>query len=97
MKNSADEKRIVTYVCPKQKRLLGRRAGQRDEYVMDVLLNTFADAFRNLQLARMRKRLKQRCDIVAQLSIADPALLQNVPGENIKIKLRRDPQMSAVI
>jgi hypothetical protein len=84
-------------VCPKQKRLLGRRAGQRDEYVMDVLLNTFADAFGNLQLARTRKRFKQRCDIVAQLSIADSTLLQNVPGQNIKIKLRGNSQMSAVI
>jgi hypothetical protein len=97
MKNSADEKRVIANVRAKQERLFGCRASERDEYVMDVLLNTFAEAFGNLQLARARKRLKQRRDIIAQFPVADPALPQNVPGQNVKIKLRRDPQMPTMI
>ena len=38
-----------------------------------------------------------RDHVIAKFSVADPALLQNVPGQNVEIKLRRDPQMSAVI
>ena len=51
----------------------------------------------DLQPARTRECFEQRRDIIAKLPIANPALLQNVPGQNVKIKLRRDPQMSAVI
>ena len=75
----------------------GCRAGQRDEHIGDILLSAIIDLVRKLQPVRARKRFKQRCDIIAQIAVADPALLQNVPGQNIKIKLRRNPQMSAVI
>jgi len=51
----------------------------------------------DLQPARARKRFEQRRDIIAKFAVADSALLQNVPGQNVKIKLRRDPQVPAII
>ena len=102
MKNAADEERVITDVCAQQKGLLGSRAGQRDEHVRNILLHAriagglAASVLRHLQPVRARKSFEQRRDVIAQFAIADPALLQNVPGQNIKIKLRRYPQMSAV-
>ena len=87
MENSADEKRVITNVRSKQKRLFWSRARQRDEHVGDVLLGEIVGLIGNLQPARARKRFKQRRDVIAKLPVADPALLQNVPGKNIKIKL----------
>src|SRR5439155_17445279 len=89
VKNSADEKRVITNVRPEQKRLLGSRAGQRDEHVGNILLRAMIDLVRHLQPARARKRFKQRSDIIAKFAVADSALLQNVAGQNVKIKLRR--------
>ena len=86
--NSADEQRVVSDVRPKQKRLFWSGAVQRDEDVGDVLLGQMMCLIRNLQPARVRKGLEHRRDVVAELSVADSALLQNVPGQNIKIKLR---------
>src|SRR5437899_10010871 len=77
-------------------RPLRSRASQRDEHVANVLLSAIVDLVRQLQLVRARKSFEQRPDIVAKLAVADPALLQNVPGQNIKIKLRRNPQVSAI-
>jgi len=51
----------------------------------------------DLQAARARKRFEQRRYIIAKFAVADSALLQNVPGQNVKIKLRRDPQVPAII
>src|SRR5947207_32340 len=96
MKNAGDEKRVIANVCTKQKRLFGSRAGQRDEHVGKILLSAIIDLVRHLQPVRARKSFKQRRDVIAQLAVADPALLQNVPRQNIKIKLRRYPQMFAI-
>src|SRR6266550_5292976 len=54
------------------------------------------DLVRYLHPVRARKSFKQRRDIIAKFAVADSALLQNVTGENIKIKLRRYPQMFAI-
>src|SRR6266487_4411953 len=96
MKNAGDEKRVIANVRTKQKRLLGSRAGQRDEHIRNILLSAMIDLVRHLQPVRARKSFKQRRDVIAQFAIADPALLQNVTSQNIKIKLRRYPQMFAV-
>jgi len=96
VKNAADEKRVITDVRAQQKRLLGSRAGQRDEHVRDILLSVAVDLVRHLQSVRARKSFEQRRHVIAQFTITDPALLQNVPGQHIKIKLRRNPQMSAI-
>ena len=97
MKNAADEKRVIADVRPEQERLLRSRATQRDEHVGNVLLSEIVGLIGDLQPARARKCFKQRPDIITKLAVADSALLQNVPGENVKVKLRRYPQMSAVI
>src|SRR5437016_13164866 len=97
MKNSTDEKRVITNVRPEQKRLLRRRATQRDEHVGNVLLSEIVGLIGDLQPAGPRKCFKQRPNIITKLAVADSALLQNVPGQNVKVKLRRYPQMSAVI
>jgi hypothetical protein len=43
-----------------------------------------------------RENFKQRRDIIAKLAVADPPLLEDVPGQNVKIKLGRYPKMPAV-
>src|SRR5437762_3908541 len=96
MKNAGDEKRVIANVCTKQKRLLGGRAGQGDKHIRNILLSAIIDLVRHLQPVRARKSFQQRSDVIAQFAITDPALLQNVPGQNIKIKLRRYPQMFAI-
>src|SRR6266566_7813067 len=96
MKNAADEKRVIANVCAQQKRLLGGRAGQGDEHIRNILLSAVIDLVGHLQPVRARKSFKQRRDVIAQFAITDPALLQNVTSQNIKIKLRRYPQMFAI-
>ena len=39
---------------------------------------------------------QQRTDVVGEFSVANSGLLQNMPGQNVEIKLRRDAQMSGV-
>src|SRR6476620_8851174 len=51
----------------------------------------------NLEPTRMRKRFQQRRNVIAKLSVPDSALLQDVASEHVKIKLRRDVQLAAVI
>jgi len=97
VKNAADEERVITNVCAKQKSLLGSGAGQRDQDIRNILLSAIANLVGNLQLIGARERFKQRRDIIAKLAVADSALLQDMPGKNVKIKLGRDPQMAAVI
>src|SRR5438093_13750614 len=97
MKNAGDEKRVIANMCTKQKRLFGGRAGQGDKHIGNILLSAIIDLVRHLQLVRARKSFQQRSDIITELAIANPALLQNMPGQNVKIKLRRYPQMPAVI
>src|ERR1700747_609093 len=95
MKNAADEQRVITNVRPKQKRLLGIWPGKRDEHVGNVLFREMVGLVGDLQPARARKCFKQRRDIIAQFAVTDPALLQDVPGQNVKIKLGRYPQVPA--
>jgi len=87
VKNSADEQRIIADVRPKQERLLGSGARERDQDIGDVLLREMMGLVRNLQPARVRKTFEQGRDIIAKLSIADSALLQNVASEHVEIKL----------
>src|SRR5438874_8745370 len=86
VKNAGDEERVITDVCAKQKCLLGSRASQRYEHIGNILLSPMIDLVRHLQPAGARERFKQRRDVIAKLSFADSTLLQNVPGENVKIK-----------
>src|SRR5439155_12403547 len=97
VKNAADEKRVIANVRPKQKRLLRTRPGQRDEHVGNIFVHALIDFIGDLQPVRARKRFEQRRHVIAKLPVADSALLQDVPGQNVKVKLRRYPQMSAVI
>jgi hypothetical protein len=107
MKNSADEEGVIPDMRPKQKRLFGSRAVQGNQDIGNVLfatgrirrdgLGAARWGLQHLHPARARKRFQQRRDVVAELAVADSALLQNVPGQNVKIELRRYPQMSAVI
>jgi hypothetical protein len=83
-------------VCPQQKRLFRSRARQRDKDVRNVLLSEIGFV-RDLQAAGVRKCFEQRRDVIAKLPVADPTLLQNVPSKDVEIKLRRNPEMSAVI
>jgi hypothetical protein len=48
------------------------------------------------QKVRARKGFKNRSNVVAKFSVADACLLQNVPSEHVKIKLRRDVQMAGL-
>jgi hypothetical protein len=51
----------------------------------------------NYLMVFARKSFEQGRHIIAKLAVADPALLQNVPGQDVKIKLSGNPQMPAVI
>src|SRR5881227_1816829 len=105
VKNAADEERIISDVGAQQECLLWRRAGERDEHIGDVFVRATPKAFaspdhfgvvnlvRALQLVRARESFEQRADIIAKLAITDPGLLQDVPSQDIKIKLGRDVEM----
>ena len=60
VKNSADEERVITNVRPKQERLLGRCAGQRNQHVGNVLFGKTMSFIGDLQPARARKSFEQR-------------------------------------
>ena len=60
VKNSADEKRVIANVRPKQKRLLRSGAIQRDQDIGNVLFGEMMCLLGNLQPARVRKCFQQR-------------------------------------
>ena len=97
MKNSADEQRVIANVRSKQKRLLWSGAIQRDQDIGNVLFGQMMCLLGNLHPARVRKCFQQRRDVIAKLPVPDSALLQDVASEYIKVKLRRDVQLAAVI
>ena len=45
----------------------------------------------------MRKCFQQRRNVIAKLPVPDSALLQHVPSEHVKVELRRDVQLAAVV
>ena len=67
-------------------RLLWIRASQRDQHIGNILLRAMIDLARYLQPVRARERFEQRGDIIAQLAVADPALLQKRGGPERKNK-----------
>src|SRR5262245_7939876 len=97
MKNSADEQRVIANVRPKQKRLFRSSAVQRDQNIGNVLFSQMMCLVGNLEPVRVRKCFQQGGNIIAKLSISDSALLQNVPSKHVKIKLRRNPKMPAIV
>ena len=97
VKNSADEQRVIANVRPKQERLLWSGAIQRDQDIGNVLFGQMMCLLGNLHPARVRKCFQQRRDVIAKLPVPDSALLQDVASEYIKVKLRRDVQLAAVI
>ena len=55
VKNSADEKRVIPNVRPKEKHLLWRGAVQRDQDIGNVLFGQMMCLIGNLEPARVRK------------------------------------------
>ena len=96
VKNPTEEKRVVADVGPEQERLLGRRAGQRDQHIGNILALAFRGHVRRAQTARARKRLEQRRDVIAELPVLDPDIAQDMARQDIKIKVRRDLELSRV-
>src|SRR4249919_3337305 len=96
VKNSADKKRVIANMRPKQKRLLRSGATQRDQDIGNVLFGQMMCLLGNLHPARVRKCFQQRGDVIAKFSVPDSALLQDVASEHIKVKLGRDVQLAAV-
>ena len=95
-KNAANKEGIIPDVRPEKKSLLGRRSGERDEHVGNVFVGAVVDLVRALQLVRARKSFEKRTDVIAKFTIADAGLLEDVSGEDVKIKLRRNVQMAGV-
>src|SRR5262249_16212458 len=87
VKNAADKERIISDVSAKQKRLLGRGASESNQDVGNVFVGAIVDLGRTLELVRARKSFQERSNVIAKFAVADSSLLQNVPGENIEIKL----------
>jgi len=96
VENSADEERIISDVRAKQEGLFGRNALERDEHIANVLVRATIDLVWLVQLIRARKGFQKRANVIAQFSVEDSALLQNVAGEHVKIKLRGDVQVCRV-
>ena len=106
VKDAADEERVISNVCAEQERLLRRGAGERDKHIGNVFAGAIVrpgesvlwriDLVRALQLVRARESFEQRANIIAKFAIADPGLLQDVPGQDVKVKLRRDVEMSRI-
>ena len=96
VENATDEKRIIADVRTKEKSLLGRGAGERDEHVGYVCMAGIADLVRGLQSVRTRESFQERSDVVAEFSIDNSRLLQDMPGEHIEIKLRRNVEVPGV-
>jgi len=97
---------VISNVRAQKKRLLGRGAGERDQHVGNIFVGAVVrpgesvlwriDLVRALQLIRARKSFEQRADVIAKFAIANAGLLQDVPGENIKIELGRDVEMARI-
>ena len=96
VKNPADEERIVADMSAQKKRLLRRDPGQGNEHVRNVLRARLVRHVRRAQKICARKCLQKRTDVIAQFSIANSSLLQNVTGEHVKIKLRGNGEMIGV-
>ena len=96
MKNSTDKKRIIADVCAKEKGLLRRGAGERKEHVGNICATVIVDLVRGLQSVRTRKGFQERSDIIAEFPIDNSRLLQDVPGEHVEIKLRRNVEVTSV-
>src|SRR6185369_3699928 len=97
VKDPADEQRVIANVRPKQERLLRSGAIQRDQDIGNVLFGQMMCLVGNSEPARVRKCFQQRRDVIAKLPVADSALLQDVASENVKVKLRRNLKMPAVV
>jgi hypothetical protein len=97
VKNSADEQRVIANMGPKQKRLLWSGTIQRDQDIGNVLFGQMMCLLGNPEPARVRKCFQQRRNVIAKLSVPDSALLQDVASQHVKVKLRGNPKMPAVV
>src|SRR5712671_3030166 len=73
------------------------RGRTRGRLTLQLLSSQHTAATADYLMAFARESFEQRRDIIAKLAVADPALLQDMAGQNVKIKLRRYPQLSAVV
>ena len=97
VKNSADEERIIADVRAQKKSLFRGHARQRDQHVGNVLLRPIRSAACGARKTlRARKCFQERSDVIAEFAIGDSGLLQDVTGEDVKIKLRGNREMTGV-
>src|SRR5712691_1298985 len=96
VKNAAEEEGIISDMRSKQERLLWGGAGERDEHVGDVFATVIFDVVRGQQSVGPRKSFQKRPDVIAKFPIDNASLLQNVPSEHVKIKLRRNAKLAGV-
>ena len=96
VENAAEEKRVIANMRPEQERLLGRRPGQRDQHIGNILALRFPRHVRRAQPARARKRFEERRDVIAELAIGDADVAQDMARQDIKIKVRRNLEVSRV-
>ena len=59
-------------------------------------MRTVVDLVRRTQLICSRKSFQERANVIGKFAITDASLLQNVPCEDVEIKLRRNAEMSGV-
>src|ERR1700682_6091471 len=96
VKDTADEERIISDVRPQKKGLRRCAAREGDEHVGEILMRRLVRRVRSPKQIGPRKRFQNRSDVIAKFTIGDAGLLENVPGQDVKIKLRRDLKMSGV-
>ena len=96
VKNAGEKERIIADVRAEQKRLLRRRAGQRDQHIGNVLAPALLAHVRRLQAVHARKSFEKRGDVIAQFPIGDSDISQDVAREDVKIKMRRDAKLAGI-
>jgi hypothetical protein len=94
MKNATEEKGVIADMRAQEERLFRGRASQRNQHIGDILAAAFLIHVRRLHSTDARKSFQERGDIIAQLSIRDPDVAQDVTGQDIKIEVGRDPELT---
>ncbi len=87
VKDTTNEERVISHVRAEQECLFGRGAGERDKHIGNVFMRAAVDLVRALQLVRARKSFEERADVIAKFAITNARLLQDMPGEDVKVKL----------
>lgn len=96
VEDAAEKQGIIADVRAKEESLFRTRPRQRDEHVRNVLPAGFRNHMRRAQTVGARKSFQERSDVIAELAIGDADIAQDMTGQDIKIKVRRNLELAGV-